>query len=60
MESLYEVRKISAHKPNKAMLGKSTVKASGTVSLIHRVESAKNKIDRSKIAAAIRADRDSR
>ena len=60
IESLYEAGKISAHTPNKVMLGKLAVTASGTVRLIRRVESGKNKIDRSKIAAAIRADRDAR
>ena len=36
------------------------IKAEGRARLIRRVESGKQKIDRSKIAAAIRADRDAR
>jgi hypothetical protein len=36
------------------------IKAEGRARLIRRGESGENKIDRAKIAAAIRADRDAR
>jgi len=60
IESLYEAGKISTHKPNKAMLRRLAETASETVRLIRLVESGKQKINRAKIAAAIRADRDAR
>ena len=60
IESLYKAGKISTHKPNNAMLRRLAETASGAVRLIRRGESGKQKIDRAKIAAAIRADRDAR
>jgi hypothetical protein len=60
IESLYESGKITTHKPNKAMLRRLAETASGTVRLIRRGESGKQKIDRAKIASVIRADRDAR